>query len=106
MPESRSIAAWLRSVLFDPHDELGAWERALRYPYDLARFFTRQLREDRAPQMASALAFRTLFAMLPVMVVGGVMVRAFKGSEWLLEWCERLFKNNNLDTMMIPRSTE
>ncbi len=106
MSDSRSITAWLRSVLFDPHDELGAWERALRYPYDLARFFTRQLREDRAPQMASALAFRTLFAMLPVMVVGGVMVRAFKGSEWLLEWCARLFKNNNLDTMMIPRSTE
>lgn len=105
MPESRSMAAWLRSVLSDPHDELGAWERALRYPYDLARYFTRQLREDRAPQMASALAFRTLFALLPVMVVGGVMVRAFKGSEWLLDACQVLFKKLELDTMTVAGAT-
>ncbi len=70
---------WYQRIVTEPRDELGRWEKALRFPYDLGRYGARQLRQDRAPQMAGALAFRTLFALLPVLVVGTLLIRAVGG---------------------------
>lgn len=68
---------WIGHVVRQPWDELDRWQRAARFSYDLGRFGTRQLREDRAPQMAAALAFQTLFALVPVLVVVMIIVQAF-----------------------------
>ena len=70
---------WLKRAVTQPRDELGRWEKAVRFAYDLGRYGARQLREDRAPQMAAALSFRTLFGLLPVLVVGTMMIKAFGG---------------------------
>ena len=51
--------------------------------------------------MAGALAFRTLFALLPVLVVGTVVVRAFRGFDSLLERCAALFATMELDAYQI-----
>lgn len=72
---------WLRRVITQPRDELNRWQRAVRFAYDLGRHGARQLREDRAPQMAAALSFRTLFGLLPVLVVGAVIAKAQMSSE-------------------------
>jgi len=43
------------------------------------RFAATQLRESQAPTMAANLAFRTLFGMLPVLVVATIVTRALLG---------------------------
>ena len=86
----QAILAWLRRAVTQPRDELDRWERATRYAHDLGVYGARQLRRDRAPQMAGALAFRTLFGLLPVLVMGAVVLRAMRGPENFIELLEGL----------------
>jgi membrane protein len=71
----------LTQVVTQPQNELSRWQSFVRYAYDLGRYGARALRRDKAPQMASALAFRTLFALLPVVVVSTVVVKAVGGAD-------------------------
>lgn len=73
----QKVLRWIGHVIRQPLDELNRWQRAARFAYDLSRHGARQLREDRAPQMAAALAFQTLFALVPVLVVVMLIVQAF-----------------------------
>jgi membrane protein len=81
MPRARlqPLLDWLRRIVSQPLHELDQWQRLARFGYDLSRVGARQLREDRAQQMAGALAFFTLFGLLPVVVVGTVLARALMG---------------------------
>lgn len=72
---------WLARAVTEPASELDRWEKAARFAHDLGKHGARQLRRDRAPQMAGALAFRTLFGLLPVLVMGAVVVRALQGPD-------------------------
>ena len=77
----RIASEWLRRVISQPRGELDRWQKAARDAYDLGRYGARQLREDQAPLMAGALAFRTLFGLLPVLVVTTVVIRAMMSAE-------------------------
>ena len=68
------LARWLTRVVTQPLDELSRWQKTVRSCYDLGRFGARQLRQDRAQHMAAALSFRTLFGLLPVMVVATALI--------------------------------
>lgn len=70
------ILQWLYRVIREPRHELDRWQRAVRFAYDLVRYGARQLNEDRAPQMAAALAYQAIFALVPVLVVTTIIVRA------------------------------
>lgn len=101
-----AITHWLKRVVTQPLSELDRWQRAVRSAYDLGRFGATQLQHDRATEMAAALAFRTLFGLLPVMVVCTILVRAmgmqqnFLGPlDWMLEFWE-------LDTVQIVAPNE
>jgi len=50
-----------------------------RFTVELSRLGAQQLRRDAAHQMAAALAYRTLFALLPLFVLGTILVRALGG---------------------------
>ena len=91
----------LGRVMTKPRDELTRFQKTLRFLYDLGRYGARQLQHDRAPQMAGALAFRTLFALLPVLVVGTVVVRAVGGFGDLEERLAALFTRLGLDEFQI-----
>jgi len=71
--------AWLKRVVSSPRAELTRWQKMVRFGYDLGRYGARQLRRDRAPIIAAALSFRTLFGLLPLLVVGTILVKAFGG---------------------------
>ncbi|MHC4142990.1 MAG: hypothetical protein ACYSUF_14380, partial [Planctomycetota bacterium] len=66
----KALVDWLGRIMTQPQNELNRFQKTLRFVYDLGRHGARQLQHDRAPQMAGALAFRTLFALLPVLVLG------------------------------------
>jgi len=71
-----SVLDWLKRVVHEPRSELTKWQKAVRFVNDLGRHGAKQLQQDRAPQMAAALSFRTLFGLLPVLVVGTITVKA------------------------------
>ncbi|MCH7798586.1 MAG: YihY/virulence factor BrkB family protein [Planctomycetes bacterium] len=93
----RAVVDRLARVMTQPLDELSRFQRTLRFLYDLGRHGARQLQHDRAPQMAGALAFRTLFALLPVMVLGTMLIRALGGFEDLESKLADLFTRLGLD---------
>ncbi|MEE8156392.1 MAG: YhjD/YihY/BrkB family envelope integrity protein [Phycisphaerales bacterium] len=97
----RPVMDWLRRVVTQPLDELSRWQKTVRFCYDLGRHGARQLREDRAPQMAGALAFRTLFSLLPVFVVGTIVIKAIGGFDQFMERIRDLFAALGLDAVQM-----
>jgi membrane protein len=98
---ARMVLNWLRRTVNQPLDELDRWQRAARFAYQLGRHGARQLREDRAPQMAAALAFRTLFGLAPVLVVATVLVKSFRGSNAILDSLHGLLVAIGLDKIHV-----
>lgn len=96
---------WARRVVTRPGDELTRWERAARHAYQLGRHGARMLREDRAPQMAAALAFRTLFGLLPVLVVGTILVKAIGGFGAFEHQAARVFASLGLDAIRMESAS-
>lgn len=96
-----SALRWLTHVIRQPREELDRWQRAVRYSYDLGRYGARQLQEDRAPQMAAALAYQTLFALVPVLVVAMILVRAVSGVATFTDMTANLLESAQLSSVTI-----
>jgi membrane protein len=97
----RQMMRRLRDALVQPRHELDRWQRAARFIYDLGRCGLRQLDNDRAPQMAAALSFRTLFGLMPVLVVATVLVKATAGEEVFLGRLSELLALLELEKVQI-----
>lgn len=83
-----SLFAWLepvRRAVTHPVEELNRWQRSLRYFVELMGHCWRQLNEDRAEEMAAALTYRTIFSLIPLVVLGLVVFRIFGGFEVVQE---------------------
>ena len=96
-----SVVRWIQRVITQPQKELNRWQRAVRFAYDLGRYGWRQLKNDRASQMAAALSFRSLFALVPVMIVATVLVKAYRGTEDFLQLTRDLLVSFKLDLIVI-----
>ena len=101
-----TVSHWLKRVITQPREELDRWQTAVRFGYDLGRFGARQLRNDRAQQMAAALAFRTLFGLLPVLVVATVLVKGLSMEQHYLGPLDKLFQFWGLDQVKIVPPAE
>lgn len=97
----RQILAGLRRAINEPFQELNRWQRTARFTYDLGRYGARQLRQDRAPQMASALAFRTLFGLAPILVVTTILIKNIKGPEVILDTVREMLVAAGLDKLQV-----
>jgi len=67
-----------RKLLSTPSDDLSSRQRSLQYGVELAQYSARTLKEHRATQMAAALTYRTIFSLIPLLVVALIGVRSFK----------------------------
>jgi membrane protein len=77
MIDNLPIPAWMRDLWTRPVDRLGRWHRAMRYSVELAVHGAKELRHDRATQMAAALTYHTLFSLLPTIVLAMVILHTF-----------------------------
>ncbi|MHC5115012.1 MAG: YhjD/YihY/BrkB family envelope integrity protein [Planctomycetota bacterium] len=91
------LVTWLKRVVSSPRAELTRWQKTVRFGYDLGRYGARQLRRDRAPIIAAALSFRTLFGLLPLLVVGTIVVKAFGGLDDFAAVLSGFLENLGLD---------
>ncbi|BAM04870.1 hypothetical protein PSMK_27110 [Phycisphaera mikurensis NBRC 102666] len=94
----------LRSILARLHDFIGAegpnsswWRRGLWYLVELGPLTYQKMQEDKAPQMAAALTYHTLFSLLPTLVLTLVVAKSFVSEAqlqdlkedtvgWTLQW--------------------
>ncbi|MDX1681845.1 MAG: YhjD/YihY/BrkB family envelope integrity protein [Phycisphaeraceae bacterium] len=77
MSKLRQIYQRLQQAITEPTEELSRAQRTLRWVFDFTRHCARQLGEDRATQMAAALTYRTLFSLIPLIVMGLLVFRGF-----------------------------
>jgi membrane protein len=101
-----TITQWLKRVLTQPLEELNRYQMAVRSAYDLGRFGARQLQQDRASEMAAALAFRTLFGLVPVLVVTTLLVKGFSAEEHFLGPLEGLLESWGLNKAQLVLPAE
>jgi membrane protein len=95
------VLDWLKRAVTRPREELTEWQTRARFAYDLGRYGVQQLKEDRAAHMAAALAFRTLFALLPVLVVSSVIFKGLRGVDRLKELVGDLIAGLGLDQVTV-----
>jgi membrane protein len=95
------VVEWTTRVVTHPREELTHWQATARFWYDLARVGGRQLREDRALQMAAALAFHTLFALMPLAIVSTALFKGMQGVDKLKSLVHQLVQTAGLDAVRI-----
>ncbi|MEX0745926.1 MAG: YihY/virulence factor BrkB family protein [Phycisphaeraceae bacterium] len=94
-----------RRALSQPGEQATRWHRALRFSVDLARYCARQLREDRAGEMAAALTYRTIFSLVPFFVLALIVFRAFGGFEaWGQDFQSRIYEYLGLSAVAVQQA--
>ena len=100
------LLSWVRRVITQPFDELDRWQRAVRFGYELGRVGARQLKHDRAQHMAGSLSFRTLFSLLPVLVVATLLVKGMIGMNQFMAMAEEMLASIGLDNIRVIPAAE
>jgi membrane protein len=65
------------SFLAAPLDELTRWTRLLRYQVQLWGFCAERLKKYNAMALSAALSFRTIFALIPALVLAVIVLKPF-----------------------------
>jgi membrane protein len=74
----KGLRAWWKA----PHSQLPRWQRAGRAPFEVGWRALKELWREDGSQVADALTFRTLFSLLPMLVLMLSIVQAFRGVEY------------------------
>jgi membrane protein len=77
----RSGFRWVKQAATEPQRNLDEFQQRVRRAFEVAQYSLRHLSQDRAPQMAASLSFRTLFGILPVLVVATIAARSLLGDK-------------------------
>lgn len=107
----RELVQFVRRVITQPEEELNRWQLTVRTFIRFVRIAAVGLREDRAPQMAAALAYRTIFSLIPVLVIVMVALGTFYGPGAIEGPTERILDYMGLydiafDESELPRGDE
>jgi membrane protein len=73
----RRVRDYVEWLIGHPVAELSRAQRTLRFAVDLSRHCSRELGEDQAGQMAAALTYRTIFSMVPLLMISMLAFRMF-----------------------------
>ncbi|MCG8409563.1 MAG: YihY family inner membrane protein [Phycisphaerales bacterium] len=66
----------IERLLTAPGEEMGHWSRFARFQIQLWRFCARRLWENNVAAMSAALSFRTIFAMIPAIVLAVLVLKS------------------------------
>ncbi len=73
------VSQYVVEAIRSPRDSLTRGQHFVRHSIELTGYCWRQLRRHRAEGMAAELTYRTIFSLIPVVVLGLVMFRIFGG---------------------------
>ncbi len=95
------LQSYLEWLIAHPVAELNRAQRFLRFAVDLVRHCSRELRQNDAAQMAAALTYRTIFGLVPLLMVSMLAFRLFGDMETAarhLQSAAYAFFNYEVDT--------
>jgi membrane protein len=72
----RSIRAQVDSLLHNPGGHLSRWARFARFQLELWPFCARRLKENNLLAMSAALSFRTIFALIPLLIFALLVLKS------------------------------
>ncbi len=75
------VTKYLERVMTAPGQELSNWAKFIRFQIQLWRFCARRLWENNVMAMSAALSFRTIFALIPILVLGFLLMKSFGALE-------------------------
>ncbi len=75
------LQSYLHWLVSHPVAELTRAQRSLRFSVNLVRHCSRELRDNDAAQMAAALTYRTMFGLVPLLMVSMLAFRMFGDME-------------------------
>ncbi|MGB0716967.1 MAG: YihY/virulence factor BrkB family protein [Phycisphaerae bacterium] len=87
-------------------DQLTGWQYVLRFAIELFRHGAARLQQDRASVMAAALAFRTIFGLVPCIIIAMLIFRSFGGTEVFGEFVQEMLVAAHLDDVPGPKGSE
>ena len=93
---------YLLEAIRSPREQLSRGQQFLRKSIELVVYCYRQLERQRADGMAAELTYRTIFALIPVVVLGLVMFRLVGG----LEDVQAKVENQLFSFFGVPEITE
>jgi membrane protein len=73
--------SYLEWLITHPVAELNRVQRSLRFTVELVRHCSRELRDNDAEQLAAALTYRTIFGLVPLLMVSMLAFRLFGDME-------------------------
>jgi len=71
-----SVKRGVMGLLSSPGEELGRWGKFAKFQLQLWKFCAKRLRANNAAAMSTSLCYRTIFAMVPVIVLAALVMKA------------------------------
>jgi len=87
--------------MITPREELVHWKRLLRVQIQMAAFCMTRLRRHNVMAMSAALSFRTLFAMIPILVLIFLVGKSFNVIDNDTQVLQNIFHQTGLDEIRI-----
>jgi membrane protein len=96
------IKGYVRRLVTEPIGELNRAEKSLRFASNVAVHCAGELRRNDAGQMAAAMTYRTIFSLVPTMVLLLLVFRGFGGFEQMRgELEERIYNYVGLSSIAL-----
>ena len=77
MGKISQFIGYMKRVAGEPVGELSRWQRYVRFSVDLGLHSLRTLRRVNVGQMSASLTYRTIFSLVPILVLGLIVYSSF-----------------------------
>jgi len=93
----------MESLLMTPGQELGRWARFVRFQIQLWKFCMRRLRQNNAMAMSAALSFRTIFTLVPTLVLAILVMKTLGYHQETKESLLKLLDTTGVSQISLPQ---
>lgn len=97
------LSQQIEEFLTRPGTQLGRGARFLRFQFELWRFCARRLRQNNLMAMSAALSFRTIFALIPILIFGFLVLKSVGVVENGKRTMRDLLDQSGLSQIAIPQ---
>ncbi|MCD6303399.1 MAG: YihY family inner membrane protein [Planctomycetes bacterium] len=101
----QAVRRRISKMLTSPGEELGRGMRLVRFQVRLWYFCARRLAENNAMAMSAALSFRTIFALVPSIVLMVVAMKSFGGLDQAKTALRRLLNESGFSEIRVVEHT-